>query len=74
MNNRTLQMMVVLTVTSILVGGVLAAVYLYAYPKIEANRLEDEKKAIFAVLKDAANYEIITKEIKTDKGIEAIRI
>ncbi|MBE9531862.1 MAG: RnfABCDGE type electron transport complex subunit G [Proteobacteria bacterium] len=67
-------MLLVLTVTAILVGAVLAFAYQMFYPRIEANRIAEEKRAIFAVLDGAASYDIIEREIDGKKGKETIKI
>jgi electron transport complex protein RnfG len=71
---KAVGMMIVLTATATLVGGMLAAVYHVAAPKIEANRLAEEKRAIFAVLSEATRYETTERILQTDKGAEKIRI
>jgi electron transport complex protein RnfG len=71
---KAVGMMIVLTATATIVGGVLATVYHVAAPKIEANRLAEEKRAIFAVLPEAIRYETIEKVIQTDKGAKKIKI
>ncbi len=67
-------MLLVLTVTAVIIGGVLAGAYQKFYPKIEANRIAEEKRAIFAVLEGAENYEIIEREIDGKKGKEIVKI
>ncbi len=67
-------MLLVLTVTAVIIGGVLAGAYKKFYPKIEANRIAEEKRAIFSVLEGAESYEIIIREIEGKKGTEEIKI
>ena len=43
-------------------------------PKIEANRIAEEKRAIFSVLEGAENYDIIEREIEGKKGKEVVKI
>lgn len=71
MDRKIVKMIVVLTSTAILSGGVLASVYRVAHPLIEGNRLRELKKAIFIVLPGAVDYEEINKEgITIYKGID----
>jgi len=56
MKNRT-RMMIILTLFATLSGGVLSLVYLFTNPFIEANMLEEERRAIFQVVPGAENYE-----------------
>ncbi len=74
MKGRPIGLIVVLTATAVIIGGVLAVVYRLAEPKIEANRLLEEKRAIFAVLPEAKDYEVIEKTVAGDKGMEKVRI
>jgi electron transport complex protein RnfG len=67
-------MLLVLTATAIIIGGVLAGAYQKFYPRIEANRIAEEKRAIFAVLEGAQSYEIIEREIDGKKGKEIVKI
>jgi electron transport complex protein RnfG len=67
-------MLLVLTVTAIFIGAVLAFAYQKFYPRIEANRIAEEKRAIFAVLEGAENYDIIEREVDGTKGKEIIKI
>ncbi len=67
-------MLLVLTATAIIIGAVLAFAFQKFYPKIEANRIAEEKRAIFAVLEGAESYEIIEREIDGKKGKETVRI
>ena len=74
MKEKTVGMLIVLTVVATIIGGVLATVYRAAAPKIEANRLAEEKRAIFEVLPGAARYETIEAVIPGDKGDETVKI
>jgi electron transport complex protein RnfG len=67
-------MLLVLTATAIMIGAVLAFAFQKFYPKIEANRIAEEKRAIFAVLEGAESYEIIEREVDGRKGKEMIKI
>ena len=67
-------MLLVLTATAIIIGAVLAFAYQKFYPKIEANRIAEEKRAIFAVLEGAESYEIIEREIDGKKGKKTFKI
>ncbi|MBI5560635.1 MAG: RnfABCDGE type electron transport complex subunit G [Deltaproteobacteria bacterium] len=68
-------MIVVLTVTSVVVGGLLAGFFHLVQPRIEENRIAEERRAIFAVLPGSERYDTIEKEIPTVKGKnEAVRI
>jgi len=71
---KTAGMLIVLTVVATIIGGVLATVYRAAAPKIEANRLAEEKRAIFEVLPEAARYETMEAVIPSDKGDEVVKI
>lgn len=62
MKNSAFKMVLVLTITGLLTGGILAGFYTVASPRIEYNRLQELKRAIFTVLPEAKDY----KEIKRD--------
>ena len=62
MDNRIAKMVIVLTVTALLSGGVLALVYGLAEPRIEANRLKELREAIFVVLPHTVNYRTIEED------------
>ncbi len=71
-------MITVLTVTAVIVAGALAGFFRLVEPRIEANRLAEEKRAIFAVLKGAERYETIERKVeglkkplKIFKGVDA---
>lgn len=59
-------MIVVLTMTAVIVGGALAGFFQLVKDKIEANRLAEEKRAIFAVLPTVESYDIIEAEVTID--------
>jgi len=61
-------MIITLTVTALVVGGILTVFYKSVEPRIEHNRLEEEKKAIFAVLDGASAYDTISKDIALASG------
>jgi electron transport complex protein RnfG len=67
-------MLLVLTATAVIIGAVLAFAYQKFYPQIEANRIAEEKRAIFAVLEGATSYDIIEREVDGKKGKEIIKI
>lgn len=62
MRNNTFKMVLVLTLTGLLTGGILAGFYTIASPRIEYNRLQELKRAIFTVLPEAKDY----KETRRD--------
>ncbi|MCK5237191.1 MAG: hypothetical protein KAR06_09415, partial [Deltaproteobacteria bacterium] len=56
-------MITVMTVVAIIVGSILAGFYQMVSPRIEANRLAEEKRAIFSVLPEAKDYVTIDLEV-----------
>ncbi len=72
--NISIKMIVVLSVTAVIVGSVLAGFYQYVSPRIEANRLAEERRAIFSVLDGVKDYETLVKEIDGDEEGEKARI
>jgi len=72
--DKAIGMVVVLTAVATLIGGILATVYKAAAPQIEANRLAEEKRAIFEVLPDAVRYETIEALLPGDKGEKVVKI
>ncbi len=62
MDKRILKMVIVLTVTAIFSGGILASVYRVAEPRIEENRLRELREAIFIVLPDTVDYRTIERD------------
>ncbi len=72
--DRPLGMVLVLSVTAVTVGALLAGFFQLVAPRIEANRLAEEKRAIFAVLDKARSYEIHDIEVDIDGAVEQVRI
>lgn len=71
MDSRIVKMVLVLTVTAILSGGILASVYRVAEPRIEEHRLRELKEAIFIVLPNTVDYKVLKKEgIKIYIGVD----
>ena len=66
-------MLAVLTSFAIVVGAILAISYQAFYPKIEANRIAEEKRAIFAVLTRATDYEILEREAPTGEMVKIFK-
>ena len=66
--NISIKMIATLTVTAVVVGSALAGFFQLVAPRIEANRLAEEKRAIFAVLKGVSDYEIIDREVDVAVG------
>lgn len=69
-------MLLVLTITGAVSGGILAGVFHVADPLIQANREKELKEAIFVVLPEAKDYNILEKEVDKEKvtiykGIDA---
>jgi electron transport complex protein RnfG len=68
-------MIITLSVTAIVIGALLAGFFRFVSPRIEANRLAEEKKAIFAVLPKALGYDIVEYEIPSKKkGVETLQV
>ncbi len=67
------KMLAVLTSFAVVVGAVLALSYQGFYPKIEANRIAEEKRAIFAVLTGAQDYEIMEREAPTGEIVKIFK-
>lgn len=74
LKDTPLGMMIVLTATAVAVGAVLAGFFQLVSPKIEANRLAEEKRAIFAVLEGAQDYDIVTTEVELDGVTKPVKI
>ncbi|MCK4846894.1 MAG: FMN-binding protein [Deltaproteobacteria bacterium] len=72
--NHSIKMLLTLTVTAVVMGGVLAGFYKFVEPKIEENRLIEEKLAIMAVVDGIVDYEIIEVEIEGKKGPEILQL
>jgi electron transport complex protein RnfG len=66
--NTSVGMVLVLSVTAITVGAILAGFFQLVSAKIEANRLAEERRAIFAVLEGAENYGVVIKEVEDLPG------
>jgi len=74
-NNSPVKMLITLSVTALLIGGLLAGFYKFVYPYIEANRIAEEKIAIFTVLPEAKDYDIVEYEIPSKKkGTEIVQV
>lgn len=56
---NSIRMVVVLVVVGIVSGLVLAGIYKYAQPKIEAHREREKQRAIYNVLEEAEKIKII---------------
>ena len=63
--NRSVKMIVVLGVVSLLSGASLAFMYKYATPLIYANQKRALEEAIFNVIPNAARYESIERDSET---------
>jgi electron transport complex protein RnfG len=77
LKDTSLGMMLVLSSTAIIVGALLAGFFQLVSAKIEANRLEEERRAIFAVIEGIECdecYEVITKDIEVDGKVKPFRI
>ncbi len=55
--NKRLKMILIMTLFACISGGVLSFVYMLSSPYIEANMLDDLRKAIFVVVPRAEEYE-----------------
>jgi electron transport complex protein RnfG len=55
--NKRLKMILVMTLFACISGGVLSFVYMLSNPFIEANMLDELRKAIFVVVPSAEEYE-----------------
>jgi electron transport complex protein RnfG len=58
-------MVLVLSIVGVVSGGALVGIYRYAQPRIEKNRKEALRAAIFEVLPRAKSYQTMVKEGKT---------
>ena len=72
--NQSAKMIAVLSVFAVLSGSILAGFYHSVHPRILKNKLEEEKKMIFAVLEGAKSYDTVEKTIKGAKGPEPLKI
>jgi len=55
------QMILVLCLVGVVSGGALVGIYRYSQPLIEANKKREIREAIFTVLPQTKNYEVIIK-------------
>ena len=55
-------MIITLTVIGLISGGILAVVYHWSLPKIEANQIAATKAAIFNVLPETKEYKLVQKD------------
>lgn len=74
--NKVLKMVLVLSITGAVSGGILAKVFHFADPLIQENRRKALEEAIFIVLPEAKKFEPIEKEVDKVKiviykGIDA---
>ena len=59
--NKVARMIIVLTVIGLISGGILAAVYNWAQPKIEKNQVRETDAAVFDVVPGTKSYKKIAK-------------
>ncbi|HBO83948.1 MAG: hypothetical protein A2073_03695 [Deltaproteobacteria bacterium GWC2_42_11] len=76
MNKKVFKMILVLSLTGAVSGGILAKVFHFADPLIQENKRRELREAIFVVLPEAKDYQTIEKEINKEKitvykGIDA---
>lgn len=71
--NTPFNMILVLTLTAVFVGGMLAGFFKFVEPKIEENRLREERQAVFSVLPDVADYRVIEKRIDKKDVVKIFR-
>lgn len=69
MNSKVIKMLLVLSVTAAVSGGILAKVFHFADPLIKENKRKELQEAIFLVLPGAKEYQTIGKEIGKEKLI-----
>ncbi len=72
--NQSAKMIVVLSVFAVLSGSILAGFYHSVHPRILKNKIEEEKKMIFAVLEGSKSYDTVEKTIPGAKGPETVKI
>ncbi|MFC1637550.1 RnfABCDGE type electron transport complex subunit G [Candidatus Margulisiibacteriota bacterium] len=60
--NKLARMIIVLTVIGLISGGILALVYQWSLPKIEANRIRETDAAIFKVLPATKSYQQVVSD------------
>jgi len=61
---KSTQMVLVLSIVGMVSGASLVGVYRYAQPRIEENKKEEIRQAIFEVIPQAKSYKTIVKEGK----------
>ncbi len=71
--NTPFNMILVLTLTAVVVGGMLAGFYKLVEPKIEENRLREERRAVFSVLSGVADYRVIERRIDKKDVVKIFR-
>ncbi|MFQ5480265.1 MAG: RnfABCDGE type electron transport complex subunit G [Thermodesulfobacteriota bacterium] len=64
--NKSIKMVITLTVLGALAGIILAFVFRMADPLIQINKEKELKAAIFTVLPEAKDYRTLTKELKDE--------
>ena len=74
--NKIVKMVLVLSITGAVSGGILAQVFHFADPLIQENRKKELREAIFVVLSEAKDYTTLEKgndkeKIVVYKGIDA---
>lgn len=74
--NKIVKMVLVLSITGAVSGGILAQVFHFADPLIQENRKKELREAIFVVLTEAKDYTTLEKgndkeKIVVYKGIDA---
>lgn len=74
--NKVVKMLLVLSITGAVSGGILAQVFHFADPLIQENRQKELRDAIFLVLPEAKDYKTLEKEVNREKitiykGIDA---
>ncbi len=71
--NTPFNMILVLTITAVVVGGMLAGFYKLVEPTIEENRLREERRAVFSVLPGVADYSVIEKRLNKRDVVRIFR-
>lgn len=74
--NKVVKMLLVLSITAAVSGGILAKVFHFADPLIQENKKKELQAAIFLVLPGAKDYKTLEKEVDKEKiviykGIDA---
>ncbi|MBI5893266.1 MAG: RnfABCDGE type electron transport complex subunit G [Deltaproteobacteria bacterium] len=65
--NKVVKMLLVLSITGAVSGGILAQVFHFADPLIQENRQKELRDAIFLVLPEAKDYKTLEKEVNKEK-------